>query len=84
MNPETGEFHVIDSVGKIEVEQVKVPVPESWPCFAVGDAVQVNGWPFEISRINRGSIVLRPITVDSDKMTSPRRLMDGYMYEPRR
>ena len=84
MNPETGEFHVIDEENKIELGGEKVKVPDDWPCFTLGDEVQVNGWPFVISRINRGSIVLRPVPLETTSTTSPRRLMDGYMYDQRR
>ena len=86
MNPETGEFHVIDEENRVELGGEKVEVPNDWPCFALGDEVQVNGWPFAISRINRGSIILRPIPLGAitDTSPSPRRLMDGYMYGQRR
>lgn len=59
MNPDTGEF-------KPESDDT----PSEWPRFAEGEAVEVKGVPFVIGRINRSSIVLRPVVRGATKESS--------------
>lgn len=55
MNPDTGEF-----------KPASDDTPPEWPRFTEGETVEVKGVQFVIGRINRTSIVLRPV-VPADK-----------------
>ena len=42
-------------------EKVTDDTPQEWPRFTEGETVEVKGVKFVIGRINRTSIVLRPV-----------------------
>lgn len=68
MNPETGKF-----VPVVDPELYKAlmqhrppiedqgPIPEDRPIFTIGEVFKLKGHPFKLARINRSTIVLRPI-----------------------
>lgn len=61
MNPDSGTFHhIIEGPGGADVI-TEEQVPDTWPTFTVGETLMIKGFPFQILRINRSSIVVQPV-----------------------
>lgn len=72
--PKDRQFHKLTDEGL--VEETGEPVPVTWPKFTEGKVVEVKGVPFKVQRINRSTLVLRPVLQGG--FTSARRMMDRY------
>lgn len=75
MNPQTGTFHTQEEIEALAaVQSPGDPHPLTWPVFRIGEQLEIKGVPFELIRINRSNLVLRPIVAGKasaaiDKMT---------------
>jgi hypothetical protein len=70
MDPKTGQFH---NESEYE-EEHETTMPTEWPRFQEGETVAIKGYDFELVRINRSSLVFRPVL--PAKETSARRVLD--------
>lgn len=77
MDPKTGKFHDEEAYK----EETGESPPAEWPRYALGDVYELNGHEFEITRINRSSLVLTPV-VDRTK-TSARKKMADLLAKPK-
>ena len=63
MNPDTGEFHLIDDTKKkknsVTSHEAKA---KGWPIFEIGEEIIIKGYTFELLHLKHssGRIVLRP------------------------
>ncbi len=73
MDPETGKFHRADTRPRAEQQRAGGEIGKDWPTFEVGEIVDIRGYKFTITRINMGSIVVRPVRAKG--LESPRNLM---------
>ncbi len=72
--PETGTLHPIAEDAAAAAQQIASgEIGKDWPTFEVGEIVDIRGYKFTITRINMGSIVVRP--VHAKGLESPRNLM---------
>ena len=62
MNPVTGTFHPIEAEAAAAAQQIADgTIGKDWPVFTVGETIEIKSYDFTIQRINRGSIVVRPV-----------------------
>jgi len=69
MNPETGNFHELDTDGLIDNH----PVPDGWPIFSPGEKVKIKGHLFEIETIGENSMRLVYAGRSKSKRRKPKR-----------
>lgn len=67
MDPRTGQFSEL-APGEA--------APAGWPVFRPGETVEVKGYSFVITRINRTSIVLKPAIALEPESVQMMRLVD--------
>ena len=75
MNPVTGKFHPIaeDAAGRAAQQIDSGEIGKDWPIFAIGEEIDIKGYPFRILRINISSMVVQPIPTRG--LDSPRKLV---------
>ena len=81
MDPVTGTFHPIAEDAATAAQQIASgEIGKDWPVFTVGEIVEIKGYDFTIQRINRGSIVVRPVPTrgyDSPRILLNKMAKDG-------